>query len=236
MNCRSFVALAASLVASTAFAQPQPQPQPEPPRYNQVDLQAEVAREIQNDLMLASVHAEANDASAAKVADQLNRVTADALKTAGDFKSVKPRSGFNQTFPVYDRNNKLTGWRGRAEVRLESKDFAAMANLIGKLQSSMQLGGVTFTVSPELRRQTENDLITEAVAAFRSRADIATKAIGGKSYRIRRIGINTGGMFPPPRPMAAQARAAAPAEVTPPTFEGGTSTVQVSANGSVQVE
>jgi hypothetical protein len=36
--------------------------------------------------------------------------------------------------------------------------------------------------------------------------------------------------------MAAQARAAAPAEVTPPSFEGGTSTVQVTANGSIQVE
>jgi len=188
MNCRSFLALAASLVASTALAQPQPQP--EPPRYNQVDLQAEVSREIQNDLMIVSVHAEASDASAAKVADQLNRFSADALKAAADFKAVKARSGFNQTFPVYDRNNKLTGWRERAEVRLESKDFAAMA----------------------------------------------TKAIGGKSYRIRRIGINTGGMFPAPRPMAAQARAAAPAEVTPPTFEGGTSTVQVAANGSIQVE
>ncbi|MGH8699391.1 MAG: SIMPL domain-containing protein, partial [Burkholderiales bacterium] len=153
MNYRPCLALAASLLASTALAQPQP----EPPRYNQVDLQAEVAREIQNDLMLASVHAEASDASAAKVADQLNRLTADALKTAAGFKAVKARSGFNQTFPVYDRNNKLTGWRGRAEIRLESKDFAAMASLIGKLQSSLQLGSVTFTVSPELRRQTEND-------------------------------------------------------------------------------
>jgi predicted secreted protein len=234
MNYRSVLALAASCFAATALAQPQPQA--EPPRFNQVDLQAEVSREIQNDLMLAAVHAEANDASAAKVADQLNRATAAALKAAGEFKAVKARSGFNQTFPVYDRNGKLTGWRGRAEVRLESKDFAAMASLIGKLQSSLQLGSVTFAVSPELRRQTENDLITEAVAAFRSRADIATRAIGGRSYKIRRIGINTGGMFPPPRPMAAQARAAAPAEVTPPTFEGGTSTVQVSASGSIQVE
>jgi predicted secreted protein len=233
MIFRTIVALAAGLATSAALAQ---QHHHEPPRYNQIDLQAEVSREIQNDLMLASVHAEVQDTSAAKVADQLNRLTADALKTAADFKTVKARSGFNQTFPVYDRNNKLTGWRGRAEIRLESKDFAAMASLVGKLQSSLSLGSVSFTVSPELRRQTENDLITEAVAAFRGRADIATKAIGGRGYKIRRIGLNTGGMFPPPRPIAAQARAAAPAEVAPPTFEGGTSTVQVAANGSIEVE
>jgi predicted secreted protein len=232
MTFRPLVALAASLAAGAAFAQAQP----EPARFNQVDLQAEVSREIQNDLMTASLHAEANDPSAAKVAGELNRITADALKVAGEAKAVKARSGFHQTFPVYDRNNRLTGWRGRAEIRLESKDFAAMASLIGRLQSSMQLGSVAFTVSPELRRQTENELMTEAVAAFRGRAEIATKAMGGKGYKIRRIGINTGGMFPPPRPMMAQARAAAPAEVAPPAFEGGTSTVQVAANGSIQVE
>jgi predicted secreted protein len=233
MTFRPLLALGAVLAAFAAAAQPQL----EPPRYNQVDLQAEVSREVQNDLMTAGLYAEANDASAARVADQLNRSTADALKIAGEFKSVKTRSGFTNTFPVYDRAGKLTGWRGRSEIRLESKDFAAMANLIGKLQSSMQLGNVGFTVSPELRRQTENELITEAVAAFRSRAEIAAKAIGGKSYKIRRIGINTGGMFPGPRPMMAErAVAAAAPAVAPPAFEGGTSMVQVTANGSVEVE
>ena len=236
MTFRTLLALAASLAAAAVLAQPRPKPEPEP-RYNRVDLQAEVSREVQNDLMTASLYAEANDPSAAQVADRLNRVTAQSLTVAGEFKSVKARSGYTHTYPVYDRANKLAGWRGRAEIRLESKDLPAMAGLIGKLQSTMQLGQVAFLVSPELRRQTENELIGEAVAAFRGRADIATKAIGGKSYKIRRVGINTGGMAPGPRPMLAQrALAAAAAEVAPPTFEGGTSTIQVAVNGTVEVE
>jgi predicted secreted protein len=161
---RLLLALAGAVCATAAFAQP-----PIEPRFNQVDLQAEVAREVQNDLMNASLYVEAGDPSAAKVADQLNRVSAEALKTAGEFKAVRARSGYTQTYPVYDRANKLSGWRGRSEIRLESKDVQAMAGLIGRLQSTMQLGGVSFTVSPELRRQTENDLITDAVAAFRAR-------------------------------------------------------------------
>lgn len=230
---RILLALAGAVGATAVLAQPPA----EAPRFNQVDLQAEVSREVQNDLMNASLYVEAGDPSAAKVADQLNRVSAEALKTTGEFKAVRARSGYTQTYPVYDRANKLTGWRGRTEIRLESKDVQAMAALIGRLQSSMQLGGVSFTVSPELRRQTENELITDAVAAFRSRADIATKAIGGRTYKIRRIGLNTGGFAPGPRPMAA-ARAMAPqgAEVAPPTFEAGTSMVQVMANGTVEVE
>jgi predicted secreted protein len=100
----------------------------------------------------------------------------------------------------------------------------------------MQLGGIAFTVSPELRRQTENELITEGVAAFRARADIATQALGGRSFKIRRIGLNTGGFMPGPRPMAAARMAPQGAEVAPPVFEGGTSMVNAVAAGTVEVE
>lgn len=206
------------------------------PRFNQVELQAEASREVQNDLMTANLYAEASDPSAAKVADQLNRVTAEALKTAGVEKAVKARSGYSQTYPVNDRNGKVTGWRGRSEIRLESKDTRAMAALIGRLQSSMQLSGVSFSVSPELRRQVENELINEAVAAFKSRADIAAKAIGGRTFKIRRIGLNAGGGGPVPRPMLARGMAAQSAEVSTPVFEAGTSVVNVVAAGTVEVE
>ena len=209
---------------------------PESARFNQVELQAEASREVQNDLMHATLYAEASDPSAARVADQLNRVTAEALKTAATVGAVKARSGAAQTFPVYDRAGKLTSWRGRSEIRLEAKDTGAMAALIGRLQSSMQLSGVTFSVSPELRRQAENELINEAVAAFKGRADIAAKAIGGRTYKIRRIGLNTAGMQPPPRPMAMRAMQAQAAEVSTPSFEAGTSMITVTASGTVEVE
>ena len=205
-------------------------------RFNQVELQAEASREVQNDLMTANLYAEASDPSAAKVADQLNRVTAEALKTAGAEKAVKARSGYSQTYPVNDRNGRVTGWRGRSEIRLESKDTKAMAALIARLQSTMQLSGVNFSVSTELRRQVENELINEAVAAFKARADIAAKAIGGRSFRIRRIGLNAGGGAPVPRPMLARGMAAQSAEVSTPVFEAGTSMVTVVAAGTVEVE
>jgi len=231
MILRALLAVA-GLYAATAFAQARP----EPVLYNQVELQAEVSREVQNDLMNATMYAEASDPSAPKVSDQLNRRTAEALKAAGDFRTVRARSGYAQTYPVYDRSNKLTGWRGRSEIRLESRDVPAMAALIGKLQSTMLVGGISFSISPEARRQTESELIADAVAAFRARADVAAKALGGKSYRIRRIDLNTGGFMPGPRPMAAARLGPQAADVAPPVFEAGTSTVNVTASGSVEVE
>lgn len=206
-------------------------------RWNQVDLQAEATREVQNDTVQANLYVELTDANPAALAAQLNRATSEALKTASEFKTVQARTGGNTTFPVYDRNQKLTGWRGRADIRLESKDFAAAAQLVGKLQSSLQLGQVSFAVSPELRRKTENELIVDAIAAFRSRAEVAAKALGAKSYRIRRVSLNTQGAFPQPRPYMGRVAAASAADAAPPPpLEGGTAVVTVGAAGTVEVE
>jgi predicted secreted protein len=227
-------ALLAVLLLPPHIAQAQTARGAEP--YNSVELQAEANREISNDTLNATLYAEASDADAARVADALNRASNDALKAAAGFKAVRARSGGSNTYPVYDRNQRLTGWRGRAEIRLESRDFQAASALIAKLQEGMQLSSLSFKVSREFRTSTENELIAEAVKAFRGRADIARQALGGKSYRLRRIAINTSGSSPPPRPMLRMSAAAAPAEVAAPQLEGGLSTVTVSVSGTIEVE
>ena len=60
MFLRTALAPLAVLFGAHAFAQPQLEP-----RLNQVDLQAEVSREVQNDLMTATLFVEVNDPSAA---------------------------------------------------------------------------------------------------------------------------------------------------------------------------
>jgi len=204
-------------------------------RWNQVELQAEAQREVDNDLMTANLYVEQNEIDPVKLAAGLNRALNDALAIARDAKGVRARSGGYNTSPVYDRAQRLTGWRGRAEIRLESRDFAAASALIGRLQGSMQLGGIQFGVSPELRRKTGDELMTEAIGAFRGRADIARAALSGKGYRIRQIAVNTGGGFPQPRPQL-MARAMAAESVPAPQLEGGTSLITVTVSGSVEVD
>ncbi len=219
------------LIGSPALAQAQPAQE----RYNTVELQAEAQREVANDTLTATLYAEASDASAAQVATALNRALNEALRLAGEVKAVRARSGNNQTYPVYDRAQKLTGWRGRAEIRLESRDFQAAAALVGRLQSTLQLASMQFSISTEARKAVENELVTEAIGAFRARADIVRQALAGKSYRLKRLAINTGG-FVAPRPIMARALASASAEVVAPQFEGGMSQVTVTASGTVEIE
>lgn len=222
--------LAGISVASVLAAQPLG-----PQRYNVIELSANVQREVANDLMTAQLFTELSDPSPAQLANQLNRAVAEAVRVAREYPQIKIRTGNNQTYPVYGRNNQAQGWRGRAELRLETRDFAAGAALVGKLQSSLQLGGIQFAISPEARQKVENELIAEAIAAFRMRADIARSALGGKTYKVQRIGVNAGGSGPPPRPMLRQAMASE-ASVAPPSIEAGESIVTVGANGAVEID
>lgn len=205
------------------------------PRYNTVELQAEAQRELANDTLAASLYAELNDANPAVLAHALNKAANEALRVAREVQGVRVRSGSNQTFPVYGKGNVLQGWRGRAEIRIESKDFEAASGLIGRLQAGMQLGNLVFSVSPEARRLAENELIAEAMAAFKARAEIVRGALAGRGYKIQRLSVNSGHGAPPPRLAMARALAAAAPEVAAPNLEGGISLVTVTVGGAIEV-
>lgn len=230
---KPIVVVLVGVLAGAVHAQVAPQPQ----RYNVVELSAEAQREVVNDLVTAQLYVEETQANSATLAASLNRAIAEALRIAREYPAVKARTGANHTYPVYaPRTSQPQGWRGRAELRLESRDFAAASALIGRLQANMQLAGIGYAIAPETRKAVENELITEAVAAFRGRAELVQKALGGKGFRIQRIAVGTGYAGPQPRIAMMAARAEGAAPVPAPPVEGGTGTVNVSVNGAVEVE
>ncbi len=77
-----------------------------------------------------------------------------ALATSRKYPQVKVETGAQSTYPIYDNDsNKLKEWRGRAEIRLESKDFKATSQLINELQQSFQTQSINFSVSDEQRKK-----------------------------------------------------------------------------------
>ncbi len=204
--------------------------------YNRVDFQAEAAREVANDLLVTNMSVEIQDKQPARVAQQLNTVLNDALKKASAFSAVKASSGNQNTYPVYGKNNQIDAWRGHGEIRLESRDFKAAGELIMQLQSTMQLGGVVFTVAPDTRATIENALIADAIKAFRTRADAIRAAVGARSYKTVRFSINGGGM-PPHYPMAMMRGAAvADAAIPAPEFANGESRMAVQISGTIELQ
>jgi predicted secreted protein len=79
-------------------------------------------------------------------------------------------------------------------------------------------------------------LISDAIGAFRARAEIVQKALAGKGYRIERLNVSAGQNTPPPRLMMAAARGVADSAVAPPPVEAGASMITVAVGGAIEVQ
>jgi predicted secreted protein len=202
--------------------------------FNLVSLNAQAEREIPNDLLTATLAAEAEGADPAQLADGVNRTMQRALSAALAYKSVKTQSAGYQTIPVYDKN-RVARWRVRQELRLESADFAAATELIGKLQATLIVAGLSLGVSGEARRKAENALIAEALSAFDERARVVRDAVKAKGYRVRDLHVSPGGA--PPRPIYAMAaRALASESMAAPALEPGSTRILITVSGTIQLQ
>ena len=200
------------------------------PLFNLVSLSAQAGREVANDLLSAVLAAEAEGTDAAKLAADVNRKMARALEAAQGVRSVQARSGGYQSWPVSEKG-RIVRWRVRQELRLESADFAAATALIGRLQQELVVSSLAATVSDEARRRAEHALTAEALAAFEERARVVRDAMKVKGYRVQALQIGGGGGAPRPM-LAMQSRA----EAAAPAIAPGTSRLQVSVSGTIQLQ
>jgi len=207
-------------------------------RYNQIALRAEVNQEVAHDLMHVTLYTEAQHSDPAKLAAEITTTLNKTLEQVRQVKGVAVKLGSRHSYPVYDdKGQKITAWRERAEVRLESADFARLSTLTGELLQSMKMAGMDFSIASDTRKTREDAMLKDAVNAFKARAQLATEALGGKGYKLVSLNLNTGG-FQPPMPMRAYAaKGMAMMEAAPtPEVEAGTSQVTVSADGVIEVQ
>lgn len=205
--------------------------------YNQIALRAEVSQEVARDLMIVTLYSESQNTDPAKLASQITTTMNKALGQARQVKGVTLRQGSRNSYPIYDsKGQKITGWRERAELRLESADFAALSKLTGELLGDLKMGGMDFAIADPTRKASEDALLKDAVKAFKARAQLATEALGGKAYKIVNLNLNSNG-YPQPymrAPMMMKAASMDSAPVTP-EVEAGTSQVSMTADGAIEV-
>jgi len=205
--------------------------------YNQVSVHAEVNQEVTRDLMNVTLYSEAQNTDPAKLAAEITETLNKALGQARQVKDVTIRQGNRNSYPIYDdKGQKITGWRERAELRLESADFAALSKLTGELLGDMKMGGMDFSISKPTRKASEDALLKEAVTAFRARAQLVTEALGGTGYKLVNLNFNTSGYPQPYLRAPTMMMKAARADAAPtPDIEAGTSDVTVAADGVIEV-
>lgn len=203
---------------------------------NRASFNVQATREIANDWSTARLSVSAEGKDPALVADEVNTQMAAALKTANRASGVTVESGAYVTHPVYS-SNRIVRWRAQQEIRLESGDVDKLSELIGQLQGDrVALSGIDFSVKRETREKMEAELVEEALAAFRARAALIAKGMGARDWSLveMNVGQQRGGREQ--HFGGTRMRASTLSDAAPPSFEAGTSDLQVSVSGTVELE
>ncbi|MDR6501405.1 putative secreted protein [Burkholderia ambifaria] len=236
------LALAAAVPVALTLASPAAHAQTANPHFPEpagvLSLSSQASADVPQDIIHITLFYEQQAKDPGSLTSALNQRADAALSQAKGVPGVTAHTGAFSVYPSTDRDGKISAWRGRTEVALESRDFAAVSKLAGQLSNLMQVANVEFSLSPEAQRTAEQKLTTEAIKSFRARADEAAKAFGYSSYTIRDVNVGSGrNVQPYPRMMAMAAAPMDSAKMSAPiAVEGGKATVSVTVNGSVQMK
>ena len=200
-----------------------------------IDFQAQAQRYAPNDLGNASMYFEADGEKPGELARRVNQIIANALATAKTHTEVKVKTGSSNTYPVYAKNSRsIESWRMRSELLLESRDAAALSELIGKLQSSLAVGSLNFSPAPDTLRKIDDATALDALAVFQDKASRYAAALG-KPYRIVSINIGSNGVSPAPTRYDNMRMKSAMSAAAPLPTEAGESQIIVSVSGQIEL-
>jgi len=226
----------AALVTTAALALPARAGDMDPPSVPVVTVTASASASVANDRLHAWLRAEAENASAAAAANDVNARVAKALARIKSAPGLTVQTSGYTTVQISERGQP-SRWRVAQSVSIEGSDFATIANLATQLQDvdRMLLSGVTFTVSAAKRRETEDALTQQALASWRARAANAVKGLGLSAWRPGRVSVSTSDQAPPqPMYRGGVAAMAAPAAAVP--LEAGATEVTVTVTGDAVTE
>ncbi|MDR0440463.1 MAG: SIMPL domain-containing protein [Candidatus Accumulibacter sp.] len=197
-----------------------------------VNLSSEASRPAANDLMQASLSAEATGAAPGELADQVNQVVADALSMIRGYPMIKVQNGGTSTYPIYAGDGSIQSWRMRSSILLESGDAPVLSELLGKLQASLAVSSLRLLPSPETRRKAEDAAILEAITLFEARAQLLADA-QKKNYSIEELSISTGEhSMPAPLRFARNVSTSA----APMPIESGESMIGATVSGKIKIK
>lgn len=207
-----------------------------PTGYDQLSFQTEVKEEVANDEVRASLYKKLQATDAKTLATQLNTAINKALNIAKRYPSVTVSTGQQSTYPRYDKNEKIIGWTGQANIDIKSTDFAATSQLIADLQETLVMNNLNFGVSDNKKDALEQKLMTSASRAFQLQAKNLTRAWDARSYRVVTVNLNTNNNnYPRPMYNMKMAAEAMDSSVPSQNFESGNSTISVTAGGTIEL-
>lgn len=211
----------------------------EPLNYNVVSFSESARTTIENDVMNVTFAIEEEGRDRQQVSNQTTtRLNALTARIAAN-REFKSSSTNRNTRPHYNEKGKIIGWHDSAYVNVQSKNFQALNKLIAASQNEASVQNMGFSVSPEKRSKTINELSREALKNFQARAKFISETMGFKGYKIVNIKIDSqfDTFHTPNLNLKARALNASVSEAAPQMSgdNSGTEEVVQTVSGSIQM-
>lgn len=236
MNAKFRLALLVLAAALTAAAPARAAEDGAPTPVPVVNVSATSSATVPNDRLHAWLRVEAEHASAATAAAEVNQKMTRALPKLRALPDAQVSSAGYTTQQVAEKGRPVR-WRVVQSVKVDTGDFAALGDALGRLQAEdgLLLSGMSFALSEELKRRTQDAITQQAIASWRSRAQAAAQGFGYAAWRTGRVHVQTqdGGR---PMPMMRASSMAAAAEAAPVPMEAGSTDVSVTVSGEAILE
>lgn len=233
-GCSAFSFIGRCLLVSAFFLFPAIAPANEEfDHYDRVHLSASAQTRVQHDIAIATLYAQEEGSDAAALANLVNTRINEAVELVRQHDAIKLQTSAYTTSPVYHKN-KITGWRVRQSIRLESRDMTLLSDLAGKLQQALNLQEISFAVSPELKNSTDDQLIKAALQVFEQRAKSITQQLGRRDFKIVEINVGNSVDHYPRRHYEAAVMSSG--KVAAPSIESGEQTLKITVSGQIEME
>lgn len=200
-----------------------------------ISIQTNATQDVETDTMVALIAIEDEQSDSAKLAQQINSLMAWAQALISKQPDVELIGGNYSSYPVYDKRI-FKHWRGSQQFSLKSKKPPQLGQLVGQLQNKLLIKSLEYQVSTELSQQTQDQLIKQALDAFKARAEIVRQQLGASAYSIYRLDIQTNQHGGPVMPRARLMMADAVESATPATLNPAQQSIQVTVSGTIKLE
>jgi predicted secreted protein len=201
--------------------------------YNVISISAKAEREVPNDLMRVQLMVE-HQANKAK--DVSQKVNADMAWALAQLKQgLKYETQQYNTYPVYEKT-KIKAWRASQQLMVQSENFEQLSNIILVLQNKLQVKNMSFEPTKKTRKKVEDELVAEALDAYKSRASLVQKNMQAKSYKVVNMQVNTQDNYSPMYRSQPRMKMAMSVAEAAPAVKGGNSTLSVNVNGQIQLQ
>jgi predicted secreted protein len=202
-----------------------------------VSLSASASVDVPNDWLTLGFSTTREGSEAAAVQSALRQALEAALGEARKLAKpgqVEVRAGNLSVYPRYTPKGGIGGWQGSAELLVEGRDMAAIAQLAPRI-SGMSIARVGYSLSREAREQVESEVGARAIERYKHRADDITRQFSFSRWSLREVQVQTDAPVGPV-PLLRQAKAmSAPMDEALPV-EPGHGQVSATVSGSIQME